>query len=280
MLPNQIVAPARASEIADLAEAVAGEHSPRLPVDPAGIAQTKRITISFGDYGQHTFDGLLEHLDGYFHIYCNTQRVGNRESPRARFTLAHELGHFFIDEHRRSLAAGIDPHSSLCEYESPILAEQEADTFAANLLMPARRFTDAARAAMPGLEGILALAGRFGTSITATAIRYAGADVRPCVVIKWDWHGYAWKRASASAFAAYLRRTYQAARDIPADCPTLKALARQTPPECGYFHAGTTAAAWFPRIHSGEWRDVIFIEQAIPLGRYGVLTLLCPQSGI
>ena len=133
---------------------------------------------------------------------------------------------------------------------------------------------------MPGLEGILSLAKRFDTSVTATAIRYAAADVRPCVVIKWNWSGYAWKRLSASAFAAYLRQTYEAARDIPADCPTRKALAGQSSPERGYFQAGTTAAAWFPRIEAGQWRDLVFIEQAMPLGRYGVLTFLYPQSGI
>ena len=146
ILAKQIVALARAGQIAELAEAVADEHCPALPVDPAKIARAKRITISFGDYGEHTFDGLLEHLDRRHHIYCNTQRVGDPAGPRARFTLAHELGHFFIDEHRRSLEAGIDPHPSQCEYESPILAEQEADMFAANLLMPARRFEEAAGA--------------------------------------------------------------------------------------------------------------------------------------
>ena len=40
-----------------------------------------------------------------------------------------------------------------------------------------------------------------------------------------------------------------------------------------------TASAWFPRVKSGEYRDVIFIEQAIPLGKFGVLTFLYPESG-
>jgi len=275
VLPRQFVAPDRAAEIAELAEAVAYEHCSSLPVEPAQIARNKRITASFGQYGPNTFDGLLEHIQGRFHIFCNVDRVGDAASPRARFTLAHELGHYFIDEHRRPLQAGLaGPHGSQCEHESPILAEQEADLFAANLLMPAGRFVRQAGGVSPGMDGIRRLAERFGTSITAAAIRYAEADVQPCLVIKWDWSGYAWKRISASAFAAYLRTTYQALRDLPPDCPTRKAIARQAPPECGYFQAGTTAAAWFPRIKTGDWRDALFIEQAMPLGRFGVLTFL------
>jgi Zn-dependent peptidase ImmA (M78 family) len=281
MASRQLVGGERAGEIAELAEAVADEYCPTDPVDPEQIARAKRITISFGDYGEATFDGLLEHKDGRHHIFCNVERVGQRDSPRGRFTLAHELGHYYIDEHRVALSRGrVGPHSSQCEYESPILAEQEADHFAANLLLPTARFVERTSSAPVGLEGILDLSERFKTSITATAIRYAAADIAPCAVIKWNWKGFAWKRLSGSAFRAYLRRTYQAARDLPEDCPTRKALARQTPPECGYFEAGTTAAAWFPRIKTGEWRDAIFIEQAIPLGRFGVLTFLYPQGGI
>jgi len=43
--------------------------------------------------------------------------------------------------------------------------------------------------------------------------------------------------------------------------------------------AATTASAWFPRVKTGEFRDVIFIEQAIALGRFAVLTFLYPEGG-
>ncbi len=33
-----------------------------------------------------------------------------------------------------------------------------------------------------------------------------------------------------------------------------------------------------PRVAPGEFRDIIFIEQAIPLGRFGVLTFLYPEG--
>ena len=284
----------RIEEIAELAEAVAEEHCPLGVVDPEAIARAAGITLSFGAYGDG-FDGMLEHEEGRagapengrFHIFCNTDRVGAADSPRARFTLAHELGHYYIDEHRLSLASGrVSPHPSQCDSESTILAEQEADHFAASLLMPSARFNAQARRSARGLAGIIALARSFQTSLTSTAIRYAAADISPCAIVKWNWQGYAWKWLSSSTFQARLRRTFETPGELAEDSPTRKALARRQPPACGYFESGTTAAAWFPRIgHERERsavplddRNPIFIEQAIPLGAYGVLTFLRPAS--
>jgi hypothetical protein len=276
---RQLVGASRVEEIAELAEAVADEHCPGGRVACESIARANRITMSFGHYDS-AFDGMLEHRGGRFHIYCNLDRVGTADSPRARFTLAHELGHYYIDEHRNALAAGAAPaHRSQCEYESPNLAEQEADHFAANLLMPASRFLARARQAPRGLEGVRKLAEWFGTSITATALRWANCDITPCAVVKWDWQGYSWKMLSSATFQARFRRTVEAPSQLAEDSPTRKALARQQPPEQGFFSAGTTASAWFPRVKAGEFRDVIFIEQAIPLGRFGVLTFLYPEGG-
>lgn len=65
-----------------------------------------------------------------------------RETNLHRFTLAHELGHYFIDQHRRGLEEGkVRSHGSVVEFESELPIEQEADTFAASLLMPRERFS-------------------------------------------------------------------------------------------------------------------------------------------
>lgn len=37
---------------------------------------------------------------------------------------------------------------------------------------------------------------------------------------------------------------------------------------------GTTASHWFPFVFVGSNRDVILVEEAISLGRFGALTLL------
>ena len=277
---RQLVSPARAGVIAELAAAVADEHCPTGRVEPLAIARARGISVSFGEYGE-AFDGMLEYADDRFHIYANTEHAGGQAAPRGRFTLAHELGHFYLDEHRHALRAGrAVAHRSVCDHESPILAEQEADHFAANLLMPADRFARQARRVPRGLAGVRMLAERFGTSITSTAIRCANLDVWPCAVVKWSWRGYAWKCLSASTFRAALRSTYESPDDLPADGPTRRALAREEAPEAGYFEAGSVASAWFPRVQLGDWRDAVLIEQAVGLGGFGVLTLLVAESGL
>ena len=122
------------------------------------------------------------------------------------------------------------------------------------------------------------MSGRHKTSITSTAIRYAETEISPCAVVKWNWRGFAWKWLSSSTYRARFRRTFESTSDLPHDSPTRRALAHEQPSEEGYFEAGTTASAWFPSVKPGDLRDAIFIEQAMPLGRFGVLTFLFPQE--
>lgn len=268
----------RLSEIAELAEEVANRHCPRGAVDPHVILKAKEITWSCGRYDD-AFDGMLEHDSGRFHVYCNLNRVEREDSPRARFTLGHELGHFYIDEHRCELRAGRTPgHGSICEYESKNPAEQEADHFASNLLMPASRFISAAKGSPPGLGGVLCLTSTFGTSITSTAIRYATLNIKPCVVVKWADGKFQWQWLSDETRMARYWTTIKSTDKLPDDCPTARALAGEKS-ATKYFQAGTTAAAWFPYVPHGSFRNVIMIEQAVALGRFGVLTFLYPEAG-
>ena len=272
------MSPERSREIAELAEIIGETYCPTGPVDPRRVAEQKEITVSFGDYGE-AFDGMMECRSGRFHIFCNATRVGPPDSPRARFTMGHELGHYYIDEHRNALASGRSPpHLSRCEFESPLLAEREADHFAAGLLMPATRFRRRAAGAGRGFRGILTMVQEFRASLTSTAVRYATLDVAPCAVIKWHWRGYVWKCFSRSMF----RRRYQQVYDVPEKLPegsaTRLALAQQATPECGYFQSGTLASAWFPWVRREDLLDVVLTEEAVPMGRYGALTILYPRS--
>ena len=265
------LARSRTSELWDLAEAVV--DGVKGAIEPLQIARSSGITTSFGDYA-NAFDGLLEAKAGSFHIFYNSRRVERPDSPRARFTLAHELGHFFIDEHRHALLAGRAPaHPSFCEYQSTRLVEVEADCFASRLLMPETRFRLAARRAPPALDGILELAATFKTSVTATAIRYVQMDLLPCVLIKWKPAGFGWKHLSESAYAARLRKTVESIAELPRDCPTVRVLSKAS---TGVERAGTTKAAWFPFVDAASGGNDIFHEQAMSLGRYGALTLLYP----
>jgi Zn-dependent peptidase ImmA (M78 family) len=275
---NEHMSEARAQDIAELAEEVSLTRFTDGHVNPASIIEECGITLSFNDYG-NAFDGMLEHRLGRFHVYINLARVGDRDGPRARFTLGHELGHYFIDEHRRALESGKSPaHKSICEYRSGAIVEQEADHFASNLLLPQSRFVSRAKKHAVGLLAILKLAEYFKTSVTSTAIRYASLGISPCAVIKWDDLAFGWKWLSRDTFEARLFKTIESIEQLPHDCPTARAL-RGEIPVSRFFEAATTAAAWYKSVAPDGARNAILMEQAMALGQYGVITFLYPLEG-
>lgn len=262
--------------IAELAEAVADEHCPTGPVRPETIIEANMITSSFGNYGD-AFDGMLECEQRRFHIYLNRDRLERDDSGRSRFTLAHELGHFYLDEHRNGLISGASRHGSVCDFNPSTLVELEADTFASNLLLPPDRFRDSAIPRQKPMVEIARLSEEFRTSFTCTALRYLDEDVTPCTIIKWD-KDFAWKRFSPETFRARYRKTIESRSLVPKDSATARALAGESPPATGFFEAGSAASIWFPFVKPGDSMDVLLIEQALPLGRFGVLTLLYPDQ--
>jgi hypothetical protein len=89
-----------------------------------------------------------------------------------RFSVAHELGHYFLEGHvDHVLKDGF--HESRAGFVTADPYELEADSFAAGLLMPSGAFKRAIGRRDPGLGVISELADDCRTSLTATAIRYA-----------------------------------------------------------------------------------------------------------
>jgi len=269
---------AREDEIAEFAEFIANDYCPTTIVEPETILERNGISFSYGDYGD-AFDGMLECKDRRFHAYCNSGRESPRGSPRARFTLAHELGHYFIDEHRNALLSGVDPHYSQTEYESSSPVEMEADAFASNLLLPRSRFLAEGKRAPLGLAGVIALSRHFATSITATAIRYTREELVPCTIIKWDEDGFCWKWFSPETFRAGFRKTIETRMDLPPDSATALVFSGAIPENSEIHQRGSTASLWFPFLTESSSRSVILHEEALSLGRFGVLTLLYPDGG-
>ena len=126
---------------------------------------------------------------------------------------------------------------SRCDWESANVVEQEADLFAANLLMPRERFLRRAGGVQAGLGGILRLTEIFGTSLTSTAVRYAECDAGACAVVKWNWGGVSWKKLSSATFAGRFGRMIEERGEVLPDSPTGRALAGEQPGEKGYFEA-------------------------------------------
>lgn len=275
---KQQIEPERAEEIAELAEAVADEYSPVGKVAPEQIAVRKGISLIYDHYAD-AFDGVIEHEDGQFYIHCNLDRENVLGSPRGRFTVSHELGHYFIDEHRNALASGrVRPHPSFTadRNRSNLRIEREADLFASNLLMPPMRFRAALARARKRLGAIQDLAGKFNVSITCASIRYIDAEVEPSVMIHRSRDGYVWSRLSKQFEAMNCGRIINATAQMPADNPSVICRALGEKPS-GVIGAKIPASTWFPALRRG--RDFQLREEAMTLGRYGVLTLLTLPGG-
>jgi Zn-dependent peptidase ImmA (M78 family) len=173
----------RKTELSVLAEFIADEYFVDTFVCPYKLAKIYKISYTFEDYG-NAFDGLLEHRSGKFHIYLNNRNAKHIYQPRVRFTLAHELGHYLIDEHRNALKSGLTPsHPSFTNFSSDNEVELEADFFASSLLIPKSRLLKDVFRRKFSFNLIDELATKYQTSITATLIKFASIGNHPIMII-------------------------------------------------------------------------------------------------
>jgi Zn-dependent peptidase ImmA (M78 family) len=276
MTNSQEISPKRIQEIIELAEVVASEYGVQGRLNPVHIIQDNKIGFCYGQY-KHHFDGMLTYFEGRFFIYCNLDKVQAKDSPRARFTLCHELGHFFIDEHRRVLMRGENlHHPSHCDFSSKLLVEQEADLFASYLLMPSFAFDGLAgrKKAHKGIEEVLFLKNHFQTSITSTALRYVKSNVTPCAMFIWNtdqslkWH---WK--SDVFFSNYLGKPVANCLHLGRTSATIQAFSSDE-----IRSSGSTIATFFENVPANDKRNCILIEESLRLGEFGILTLVYPDG--
>jgi len=190
--PSQLKTP-RKRVLSSLARGVADLYCPELPILPENIAAASGLTYNYSNYEDY-FDGMLEHLSGEFHVYMNLDKAP-QGSVRSRFTFAHELGHYFIDEHRLALEAGLTPsHPSYTNFQSENIIEKEADYFASCLLMPEDRFKSDCSGQPFGPELLNFITSKYDVSATAFLLRYVHSDQVPIMVmcskngkISWRW---------------------------------------------------------------------------------------------
>ncbi len=109
-----------------------------VPVDVELLAKSLGIDVVHMNLDNDT-SGMIERVsDGKFRIVVND----NHPMTRKRFTIAHELGHYF--NHRHLIGDGISDDRAYRSADSGRYAntaigrrqETEANQFAANLLMP------------------------------------------------------------------------------------------------------------------------------------------------
>lgn len=141
----------------------------KLPIDPKEIAAMKDIRVEAAPATSKGFSGMLAQWDTNFGIMYATH-IHN--TGFQRFSIAHELGHYFIPGHMEQVLAN-GAHTSQAGFGSRDPYEQEADFFASALLMPSALISPIIARWDDGLDLVKAIAQDCVTSLTASAVRYA-----------------------------------------------------------------------------------------------------------
>jgi hypothetical protein len=141
-----------------------------LPIDPFAIAAKHDIDVrAKPDTAGGVSGMLLRHGDNFGILYATHTGSEGFE----RFSIGHELGHYFLEGHIDHILPSDGFHTSHGGYVSADPYELEADHFSAGLLMPSRPFKRALNGREPGLESVELMAALCKTSLTAAAIRCA-----------------------------------------------------------------------------------------------------------
>ena len=142
-----------------------------LPICPLLIAEKAGIHVEQKTSSSPGVSGFLMRVGNTFGIMYATHIASE---GFIRFTVAHELGHYFLPGHAEQLfPTGDGIHQSGSSFTSSNLLERQADHFASALLMPENLFKQAMSRCGQGVVGIQTLATLCKTSLTATAIRYS-----------------------------------------------------------------------------------------------------------
>ncbi|KZD07364.1 ImmA/IrrE family metallo-endopeptidase [Oceanibaculum pacificum] len=163
----------------------------RFPDDPVTLVQGDALS---------NFDGALyrapAHKKGWGIIYNNAVR-----SPgRINFTLAHEFGHYLL--HRQDHPDGIEcSQQDMLRWDSDYARmEQQANEFAATLLMPLDDFRRQLEPrAKPSLDDIGSCADRYRVSLIAATLRWLQYTERRSVLVLSREGFILWARSSPRA---------------------------------------------------------------------------------
>lgn len=151
------------------------------PIDPFEIARDEHIDLCPKKPDQVGVSGGILFVGDDVAIFYSTdiKSVGFQ-----RFTVAHELGHYFLQGHPEAITKIGPAHVSRAGFtEGNLSIEIEADHFASGLLLPTTLVRRHLANESVGLEGIDALAEASLCSLTASAIRAAECSPYPMAIV-------------------------------------------------------------------------------------------------
>ncbi len=139
---------------------VASDNGLKLaPLDVRGLARALGVRLNIEPL-DNDISGYLEERNGLWSIYVNSLHHPRRQ----RFTIAHELGHYFL--HRGLQSKFVD--KKLFRDGASNRMETEANSFAGELLMPESEFRKFLSSRSNKVEDI---AEHFGVSAMAVQVR-------------------------------------------------------------------------------------------------------------
>jgi hypothetical protein len=243
-----------------------------LAVDPFAIAASRGIVVQAKP---DTADGvsgmLLRHGNSFGILYATYIPSEGFQ----RFSVAHELGHYFLEGHPDAILGPDGVHASSAGFTSANPFEMEADHFASGLLMPGGPFKRALGRRDPGLETVQFMADLCRTSLTATAIRCAelSDDALAIVISTGPVIDYCFLSETMKSLPklSWIKK----GSAVPAGSATFEL--NRDPKRV---LAGDRVAE---EVNSADWlggtRSVTLIEEVVGLGRYGkTLTVLSSRS--
>jgi len=236
--------------------------------------ETPFIVDDFGD----EYEGLLRFENNQFQAFVNSGHPRAANSNRLNFTAAHELGHYTIPEHNSAIRNGFACHKSVSGFHSNEKIEHEADMFASHFLMPEKKLRKFSKTKNWGAQEIISAAKKFETSITCAALRCQESLDGNSILLKWGSDGVSWKRRDREWYFNMRRSTIQNIDEVLVGTATYELLHANERPAEGFIVKGTTKAAWVRSIGHTQDNNDMWMESAIDLGSYGVLTLLTPLN--
>lgn len=243
----------------------------QFPIDPRVIAKERNITLQAKPADVEGVSGAIIFAGDTATIIYSTEY--NNEGFE-NFSIAHELGHWFLPGHPEEIIKSGGAHMSRANFTQNSSIELEADHFAGGLLLPSSLTCKLLSNSQIGLDGILKLAEAAHCSITAAAIRAAECSAYPVAIIVSKGEEIAYTFTSRSfkdlGKLAFLRK----GTPLPASATRrfntepMKVLRA----DCAVDE--TDLATWF----DGS-RKIVLDEEIIGLGKYGyTLTVLTGEQ--
>jgi Zn-dependent peptidase ImmA (M78 family) len=266
-----MAAPTNRMIIKNLAEKLALDHGfTSLPVCPKVIAEKSGISLQELPSDHPGVSGMLVRAGDEFGIMYATYV---KSEGFRRFSIAHELGHYFLPGHPDAVLQN-GRHISHAGFVSADRYEREADMFAAAMLMPERLFKKAWDDDRLTLEQVTKLATQCGTSVTATAFRFVELSKRAhCAVMSEG------KSILSAMYSERMKERFKGLpylKDKPVPAAALTASFNADPDSVAKARQAqgvSSISDWF-----GLEAGVALDEEVVGLGSYGrSLTLLRPR---